>query len=322
MTLPVDFATLRAVNEAPYVAAIAAGVQLVMLSWAVYPALDADYPAGISATIARGELRDRLGFRGVTITDALEAGGLNGFGDDGARAVLAAQAGMDLILCSGRDVAQGQAVTAALADALDGGQLDADDFGAAFNRVTALRYGPATSRYFPETGHAVGGGFLAYWNQFGGLPVFGYPLTDAYNATDVGLVTQYFERARFEWHPGAWPERYDVELGLLGVELAQRDDLSGTTPFLPLPDGTQSDANCTFYPASGHRLCFGFRDFWTAHGGLEILGYPISEEFQDSATNLTVQYFERQRLEWHPENTPEWQVEGGLLGSELLPSDL
>jgi hypothetical protein len=226
---------------------------------------------------------------------------------------------MDLILCSGRDVAQGQAVATALADALDGGQLDADDFGAAFDRVTALRFGPATSRYFPETGHAVSGGFLAYWNQFGGLPVFGYPLTDAYNATDVGLVTQYFERARFEWHPGAWPERYDVELGLLGVELAQRDDLTGTTPFQPLPDDTQSDSHCTFYPATGHRLCFGFRDFWNAHGGLEILGYPISEEFQDPATNLTVQYFERQRLEWHPENAPEWQVEGGLLGSELLP---
>jgi beta-N-acetylhexosaminidase len=317
VTLPVDLDTLRVVDEAPYVAAIAAGVQLVMLSWAVYPALDADYPAGLSATIARGELRERLGFRGVTITDALEAGGLNGFGDDGQRAVLAAQAGMDLILCSGRDVAQGQAVAGALADALDGGQLAADDFGAAFDRVTALRYGPATSRYFSETGHAVSGGFLAYWNQFGGLPVFGYPLTDAYTAADTGRVTQYFERARFEWHPGAWPERYDVELGLLGVELAQRDDLTGTTPFLPLPDDTQSDSHCTFYPATGHRLCFGFRNFWSAHGGLEILGYPISEEFQENG--LTVQYFERQRLEWHPENPPEWQVEGGLLGSELLP---
>ena len=53
---------------------------MVMLSWAVYPALDAMNAAGISGAIARDELRGRLGFQGVTITDALEAGWLNGFG--------------------------------------------------------------------------------------------------------------------------------------------------------------------------------------------------------------------------------------------------
>jgi hypothetical protein len=104
---------------------------------------------------------------------------------------------------------------------------------------------------------------------------------------------------------------------LLGVELAQKEHLTGTTPFQPIHAG--SDANCTFYEPTGHRLCFGFRDFWNAHGGLAIYGYPISEEFHDAQTGFTVQYFERQRLEYHPENPPQWQVLGGLLGRQLLP---
>jgi len=316
VTLPVSLETLREIDEAPYEAAIAAGVDLVMLSWAVYPVLDGGYPAGLSATIVQGELRERLGFGGVTITDALEAGALSDFGGYAERGVLAARAGMDLILCSARDVSQGQVVVTVLADALDDGQLDAAAFDAAVQRVMALRGGQPTSRYFPETGYTVSGGFLAYWNQFGGLIVFGYPITDVYTDPATGFVTQYFERARFEWQPGSWPERYDVALGLLGVELAEREGLLGTEPFQPLD--VESDANCTFFPDTGHRLCFGFRDFWNANGGLAILGFPISEEFTDP-DGVTVQYFERQRLEYHPDHSPDWRVVGGLLGRLLLP---
>jgi hypothetical protein len=225
---------------------------------------------------------------------------------------------MDLILCSARDVGQGQAVTTALANALDGGQVGADAFNAAVARIDAVRNRQANSRYFPETGHWVSQGFLAYWEQFGGLATYGYPITDVYTDPSTGVVTQYFERARFEWHPGAWPERYDVELGLLGVELATKRGLTGTTPFQPISAG--SDSNCTFYPETGHRLCFGFRDYWNANGGLPIFGFPISEEYADPDTGFTVQYFERQRFEYHPENPPEWQVEGGLLGDELQPA--
>jgi beta-N-acetylhexosaminidase len=317
VTLPVSLSALRSVDEAPYPAAITAGVKLIMLSWAVYPALDANRPAGLSATVVQGELRGRLGFQGVTITDAIEAGALGAYGSDEQRSVLAAQAGMDLILCAARDVNQGIGVTAALAAALDGGQLNPTDFNGALQRVTALRTGFADSIYFPQTGHSLSHGFLRYWQQFGGLPIFGYPITEEYTDPQTHLVTQYFERARFEWHPGAWPSHYDVELGLLGVELAQKQGLTTSPPFKPIE--ASNDANCTFYSATGHRLCFGFRDYWQSHGGLAIFGYPISEEFRDSATGLTVQYFERQRLEYHPENPPAWQVEGGLLGDQLVP---
>ncbi len=139
VTLTVSLSGLRSKDEAPYPAAIAAGVSLVMASWAIYPALDARLPAGLSPTVIQNELRGRLGYRGVTVTDAIEAGALASFGSDGQRVVLAAKAGMDLLLCSAQDVTEGQSVTQALASALDSGQLDAAGFNAAVQRVTALR---------------------------------------------------------------------------------------------------------------------------------------------------------------------------------------
>jgi beta-N-acetylhexosaminidase len=141
VTLDVSLSSLRGKDEVPYPAAIAAGVKLVMASWAIYPALDAAYPAGLSATWVQGELRGRLGFGGVTITDAIEAGALTAFGSYGQRAVLAAQAGMDLLLCSAQDPSEGQSVTSALAGALESGQLGSAAFTAAVARVTALRTG-------------------------------------------------------------------------------------------------------------------------------------------------------------------------------------
>ncbi|MER7755578.1 glycoside hydrolase family 3 N-terminal domain-containing protein [Kitasatospora sp. NPDC097643] len=139
VVLPVPLDRLRDRGEEPYRAAIAAGVRLVMTSWAVYPALDPDRPAGLSPTVVQGELRERLGFRGVTVTDALEAGALTPYGDTGARALAAAEAGMDLLLCSARDPQQAEAATTALATALDSGRLDRTAFAAVLARITALR---------------------------------------------------------------------------------------------------------------------------------------------------------------------------------------
>ncbi|MEV6562804.1 glycoside hydrolase family 3 N-terminal domain-containing protein [Nocardia sp. NPDC051756] len=141
VTLPVSRSTLWSRDEVPYSVAVVAGVKLVMMSWATYPALDADRPAGLSPTIVNQELRGHNGFRGVTITDALEAGALSAFGDTGQRAVTAAAAGLDLILCSARDIDQGRDATKALADAYTNGQLDPAAFREAVGRVDTLRAG-------------------------------------------------------------------------------------------------------------------------------------------------------------------------------------
>lgn len=141
VTLTTSATRLRNTDEVPYPPAIAAGVKLVMLSWAVYTALDPHLPAGLSPTVIGQELRTRNRFTGVTMTDALEAGALSAFGTTGQRAVSAAGAGTDLILCSARDVTQAEAATAALANALGNGRLDRAAFNTAVNRVTALRAG-------------------------------------------------------------------------------------------------------------------------------------------------------------------------------------
>ncbi|HMH93363.1 MAG TPA: glycoside hydrolase family 3 N-terminal domain-containing protein, partial [Streptosporangiaceae bacterium] len=142
VTLNVPAATLRAVDELPYPAAISAGVKLVMVSWAVYPALDPSRPAGMSARIVQGELRGRLGFGGVTITDALEAGALKSYGSIAHRALLAAQAGMDLILCSAQSTTEGTECLSGLEGGYGSGALPRAGFEAAAARVMALRASP------------------------------------------------------------------------------------------------------------------------------------------------------------------------------------
>ena len=139
VTLDVPLADLRGIDERPFRSAIAAGVRLVMTSWAVYPALDPKLPSGLSATIVGGELRRRLKFRGVTITDALKAGAIASFGTPAQCGVLAARAGMDVLLASARDVSEGQDTVAALADAVRRHALDPGQFELALRRVLALR---------------------------------------------------------------------------------------------------------------------------------------------------------------------------------------
>jgi hypothetical protein len=77
------------------------------------------------------------------------------------------------------------------------------------------------ARFFPETGHNLEGSFLAYWTTNGGLPQFGYPITEEITETledGKQYRVQYFERARFEHHPEN-PPPYDVLLGQFGRQI-------------------------------------------------------------------------------------------------------
>ncbi|SHM96029.1 glycoside hydrolase family 3 N-terminal domain-containing protein [Actinacidiphila paucisporea] len=139
VTLTTSLSQLRNVDEVPYVAALTAGVDLVMVSWAIYSHLDAAHPAGLSSTVVQGELRQRYSFTGVTVTDAIGAGALSALGTPGQNAVAAAAAGMDLVLDASGDVATGRAIVSSLAAALQGGTLGASNFTAALGRINALR---------------------------------------------------------------------------------------------------------------------------------------------------------------------------------------
>lgn len=80
----------------PFHAAVQAGVQLVMVSTAVYPKLDGSKrPAAFSSTIIDGLLRKQLGFKGVTVTDSLTAPAADRIPHAVTRAMLA---GSDLLI--------------------------------------------------------------------------------------------------------------------------------------------------------------------------------------------------------------------------------
>jgi hypothetical protein len=167
--------------------------------------------------------------------------------------------------------------------------------------------------YFAQTGHTLRGKFLTYWQQYGGLAQFGYPLTEEFfepsGPNNSPLQVQYFERNRFELHPENQPP-YDVLLGTLSREFRAQDP---PPPQLPSP--------ALYFPETGHNLSGKFLDYWQSHGGLAVHGYPITEAVMEQSTNgkeYLVQWFERSRMELHPENAgSEYEVLLGLEGRQL-----
>jgi hypothetical protein len=170
-----------------------------------------------------------------------------------------------------------------------------------------------TQRYFSQTAHFLRGAFLTYWQTHGATPVLGLPITEP--IVEDGLAVQYLERARLEYHPEIADPRGRVLLTRLGVIMSEVRGLQFTS--IPLGGDTPTSV---YFPQTGHNLANAFLSYWQRNGGLAVFGYPISEEFVEiSPTDgqpYTVQYFERNRFEWHPERSPQFNVQLGLLGVE------
>ena len=165
------------------------------------------------------------------------------------------------------------------------------------------------NRYFPETKHNLRGAFRTFWNLNGGLTVFGYPLTEAFEETDSEGVTrpvQYFERVKLLADP-ADPSR--VSIALLGVELSRGRDFPPVDPF-------EDTADHVYFDQTGYSLKGAFKAFWEAGGGETIFGYPISEELEEDG--VTMQWFERARFELRLGPDGDLRVYLGQLGREAL----
>lgn len=138
VTVDVDLETLRSVDMWPFENILSQQVgymvQMIMPSWAVYPAVDTERPAGLSEKVIRGELRDRLKFEEVVVSDSIEAGALEEFGDDAERAVLALQAGVDIVLASSGNVTQGERICDAIME-----KFDEDSMGDSLERIDRVR---------------------------------------------------------------------------------------------------------------------------------------------------------------------------------------
>lgn len=176
---------------------------------------------------------------------------------------------------------------------------------------------------FAETGYTLQGRFLSFWEQHGDMPILGLPISperEERGADGTTYTVQWLERARLELHPQHAPPN-DVLVGLLGVDTLA---MQGTDwRALPTVAATDVPDECRFFAETGHSLCPPFLAFWQHHGGLPVFGYPISQPFTEvnaaDGQPYTVQYFERNRFEHHPELAPPNDVLLGLLGVELMP---
>jgi hypothetical protein len=161
---------------------------------------------------------------------------------------------------------------------------------------------PTVSTYFEETGHNIRYGFRDFWRQNGGLLLFGYPLTEEF--VENGVAVQYFERARLEYRNGK------VGIALLGVELT-RGQFFQTVRFFP-----STDDNVYFGPTQ-HSVSGPFLEYWRDVGGLATLGYPLSESYIVNGAD-EYQWFERGRLEFHPDFPAGKRIVLGQIGKEAL----
>lgn len=180
-------------------------------------------------------------------------------------------------------------------------------------------------RYFPETGHTLRGAFLGYWQRHGGLPIFGFPISEEMVETGAdgrAYSVQYFERHRFEWRPEN-PPPYDVLLARIGDDVLRASGRDWNT----FPR-TGPQPGCLYFEATGQALCEPFLGYWRANGlefdgapgfsfaeSLALFGQPLSPPQVEAVAPgmlYTVQWFERARFEDHG-----GQVRLGLLGNEL-----
>lgn len=184
-------------------------------------------------------------------------------------------------------------------------------------------------RCFAETGFCISGRMRTFWEQNGGLPVFGLPITRQEEAVtgDIPRQAQWFERARLELHPENAPP-FDVLLGRLGEEHLYRQ---GRDWWL-FPRSEPRDG-CQFFAETGHNICGDIQAAWQASGleldgrrgtsmaeSLALFGLPLSDaqtETLDDGRTYTVQWFERARIEHHTTPEQPGQVLLGRLGSEM-----
>jgi polysaccharide biosynthesis protein PslG len=196
---------------------------------------------------------------------------------------------------------------------------------------TAASPPPPQVQYFEESGHAAHNWYWQFWkNTPDALRILGYPISAPFvqeSFTEPGkkYIVQYFERAVLEEHPenfGRDNNRFFILGRLLGNELIK--NRLNEEPFRPVPS-IPTNANQTWFPETQHTLRNDpvrgpFKSFWEKYGGLPVFGYPKSEPFQernpDTGQVYWVQYFERNRFEFQPQQPADFRVLLGRLGAQ------
>lgn len=169
---------------------------------------------------------------------------------------------------------------------------DQQDTPVTRDAIAPYRLPEITTIYFSQTQHHVSNrsGFLDFWRANGQKYVLGYPITE--EIVENGRVVQYFEKARLEHHPDMAGTEWEVQVGHLGKMIPTEVDMT------PVADLHMEGV--VYFGETSHTLRGEFLQYWEKRGGVQIFGFPISEEVVENGR--TVQYFERARLEYHPED--------------------
>jgi len=138
---------IEAIDLLPFKAAIEAGVDLVMTSHIIFDALDPENPATLSSKILIDYLRDRLGFKGVVITDSFNMGSIQKSYDPSEAAIMTILAGADMIMLAeeryGEDVgdyvkSQHEMIDRVEQAVMDG-RIPMERLNEAYNRIISLK---------------------------------------------------------------------------------------------------------------------------------------------------------------------------------------
>jgi GH35 family endo-1,4-beta-xylanase len=203
-------------------------------------------------------------------------------------------------------------------------------------RGNAQAQSQSSGQYFTESGHGAYGWFNRFWlNTPNALRILGFPVSEPFvqeSFTEPGKFyrVQYFERAVLEEHTenlGKDDNRFYILGRLLGNELIK--NRLGEAPFQAVPS-IPGNPNQTWFKETQHTLRNDpvrgpFKQFWERYGGLTVFGYPKSEPFQernpDTGQTYWVQYFERNRFEFQPQQPEEFRVLLGRLGSQYAAAN-
>lgn len=166
-------------------------------------------------------------------------------------------------------------------------------------------WSPPATVWLSDAGHTIDGLFLTAWRNQPEL--LGKPISEESQATvrlsgkSVKNVTvQYFENSALAYTPNdARGSDWKVQALELGAATLKADQ--SNPRFVKLADsgscGKLALADCREFKETKHTVKWGFLDYWNAHGGEQLIGRPLTEEFV-SDDGWTVQYFERAVLRW------------------------
>jgi beta-glucosidase len=215
--LPHSRERLEAIELPPFQAVIAAGVAAVMTAHLLLPALDPGRPATLSAAVLTGLLRHDLGFDGLVVTDALVMEAISRHHGPGEAAVLALEAGADLVLMP----ADARQAIAAIVAAVEEGRLRREQLEASARRRRHALERASDAPPDPMAAAGVDGGLEQ-------------ELVEATLETAHGGAAAPSATTRPAAETADWPAREGVNLLSLDCSL-QASFLGPTAPALALP---------------------------------------------------------------------------------------